>query len=614
MESLTLALGWMLVHSSWQVAAIAVLLALALHACRGRAAELRYLLACSALTLCLAVPALTFAHVHRPRALDAVPVTDHMTEYRLMTPHTCPPAPQRCQAKPAPVAISGRTQSTSPVLTSLGSVMPYLVAGWFAGVVVLSLGLLSSFFQAERLKRRGCRGIPAAVQTLMDGLGEKLGIRQHVRAFESGLADSPLVIGVLKPVILLPASALSGLSVQQLEGILAHELAHIKRFDYLANLLQSIAETLLFFHPAMWWISGRIRAERENACDDLAIEVTGAPITYARALAQLEALRPRRFALGAADGSLVFRIRRIVGLQDRNARASNWLVNLGTLATLLSLGSVATLPQWVVAQERATQPRTQLWATMYGLTVQLDEDATALEKIPSSGFFILEEREVGQRRKMTVTQEGTGEFRYAYELDGIPTEVSEEALAWYRDAFARSVGFVQLSTPGDLSQLSYRSFVRGDTFYSVAHVYNRSFHDILGLASRRGEIAYRGEFVSSNEPPFEAHAEGSVLNDIGRMTHLAAHDVLAQSTQVQDVNIKLFAHDVLTNFAPTPRMSLAMLELAREMETDQLKAEMLIELAPRLPAGDPRVITAYRGVADSLADEALRGTVSSALP
>ena len=122
-------------------------------------------------------------------------------------------------------------------------------------------------------------------------LTRRLHIGRAVRLLESTLVDVPTVIGWLKPVVLLPASALAGLSPHQLEAILAHELAHIRRHDYLVNLLQTLVETLLFYHPAVWWLSRRIRAERENCCDDLAVSLCGDPVAYAAALAELEGLR-----------------------------------------------------------------------------------------------------------------------------------------------------------------------------------------------------------------------------------------------------------------------------------------------------------------------------------
>jgi hypothetical protein len=132
----------------------------------------------------------------------------------------------------------------------------------------------------------------------------------------------PTVIGWLRPVILLPASTLTGLSAAQIEALLAHELAHIRRYDYLINLLQTAVETLLFYHPAVWWISRQIREEREHCCDDLAVAACGNVLIYARALAELERLRVAapRFAVAATGGPLVRRIQRLIG---RPALASN---------------------------------------------------------------------------------------------------------------------------------------------------------------------------------------------------------------------------------------------------------------------------------------------------
>src|SRR5262249_31480014 len=136
-----------------------------------------------------------------------------------------------------------------------------------------------------------------------------LGVRQAVRLLESTAIEVPAVLGLLRPVILLPASAVTGLTPAQLEMILAHELAHIRRHDFLVTLFQSAVETLLFYHPAVWWISRQVRIERENCCDDLAVAVCGTPLQYARALARLEELRAEALplAVSANGGSLMER-------------------------------------------------------------------------------------------------------------------------------------------------------------------------------------------------------------------------------------------------------------------------------------------------------------------
>src|SRR5213075_1678041 len=135
-------------------------------------------------------------------------------------------------------------------------------------------------------------------------------LRRAVKLVESAAVEVPAVISWLRPVVLLPASTLTGLAPKQIEMVLAHELAHIRRHDFLVNILQAVVETLMFYHPAVWWMSRRLRIERENCCDDLAVAVCGDALQYARALTRLEELRGGpRIALAANGGSLLTRVR-----------------------------------------------------------------------------------------------------------------------------------------------------------------------------------------------------------------------------------------------------------------------------------------------------------------
>jgi hypothetical protein len=178
-------------------------------------------------------------------------------------------------------------------------------------------------------------------------LCDALAIRHAVRLLESAAVQVPAVVGSLRPVILLPVSALSGLTTEQVEMVLAHELAHVRRHDFLLNLLQTVVETLLFFHPAVWWMSRRVRVEREHCCDDLAVAVCGDPARYARALARLEELRtePLPLAMAADGGSLLERVRRLAG-QGGSVRSSatHWLSALGVLTFLLFAVVVPSIP------------------------------------------------------------------------------------------------------------------------------------------------------------------------------------------------------------------------------------------------------------------------------
>src|SRR5262249_8883638 len=154
--------------------------------------------------------------------------------------------------------------------------------------------------------------------------------------------------GWLRPVVMLPISAATGLTAEQLESVLAHELAHIRRHDYLVNLLQMAAETLLFYHPAVWWISTRIRHERELCCDDLAVRATGGALSYARALTALEKMRTSRpaLALASTDGPLFYRSRRLVtGASEYGPSKLS-----GVIALALGLACVVLCVNWAHAQ------------------------------------------------------------------------------------------------------------------------------------------------------------------------------------------------------------------------------------------------------------------------
>src|SRR5438552_442132 len=209
-----------------------------------------------------------------------------------------------------PLVGSADASSAHELRRRVEPLLPGLVGLWGAGVLLLSLRALGGWALVQRLRRSGLAGVPAAIESTLARLVGALRVSAPVRLYESALVQVPTVIGWLRPVILLPASALTGLSAGQLELILAHELAHIRRGDYLLNLLQTAVETLLFYHPAVWWVGKTMRLERENCCDDVAVSACGNALTYARALTELEQLRcsEPQLALAANGGSLIDRI------------------------------------------------------------------------------------------------------------------------------------------------------------------------------------------------------------------------------------------------------------------------------------------------------------------
>jgi beta-lactamase regulating signal transducer with metallopeptidase domain len=339
-------LGWTLIHFTWQGTLVALSLAGVLRMLRGSSTNTRYAAACVALLLMLSLP------------LSTIAIIGYSTRDKTASgpPHQFaaqpPSQPQPVEIEPAIVLTQADIASASqrPWLSirpvSATPLLPWMILLWLLGVVFFSFRLVGGWFYTQRLKSYGTRPLEEGWEQTLRRLCDRLRAPRPARLLESALVKVPMVIGWLRPVILLPAGALTGLTPQQLEAIIAHELAHIRRHDYLINLLQSVVETLLFYHPAVWWVSRRIRQEREHCCDDLAVAVCGDALTYARALLEMEKLRAAgpQLAMAANGGSLMNRIRRLVGAQPKHAnRFSGLFAGVIALTGLISAGAGAQI-------------------------------------------------------------------------------------------------------------------------------------------------------------------------------------------------------------------------------------------------------------------------------
>lgn len=318
--NLTYTLGWTLLHFVWQGAAIAGLLAAGLFLLRHAGARARYMAGCIAMVLMLMCAIVTFLQL----GLSETPV----------------PQPAQVHATAGlSTAIRGAVNvSPAGVVTDY---LPALVWAWFGGVIALTIRSLGGWAVAERFARRHTWPAEAAWNERFAELAKRLCITRPVRLAVSALAQVPAVVGWVRPVILVPAGIFTGLTAEQVEALLAHELAHVCRHDYLVNLLQTVAETLFFYHPAVWWVSRSIRSERENCCDDIAVDICGNAIAYARALTELEQMchRTPRFAMAADGGSLVSRVQRLLRRnQPATAAPSGLLVGAGIVACLFLVG------------------------------------------------------------------------------------------------------------------------------------------------------------------------------------------------------------------------------------------------------------------------------------
>ncbi len=221
--------------------------------------------------------------------------------------------------------------------------LPALVGVWLVGVAVLALRLAAGLVEVRGLTRRGVEPLGVETRAALDRLVERSGVRRAVEALASVRVEVPTVVGWLRPTILIPATKLARLSARQVEAILAHELAHIHRFDYVVNLGQVVVEALLFFHPAVWWISRRVRVEREHCCDDAAVVLCGGDrLLVARALFELEeARRVATLGVAATGGSLAGRVRRLVApaATDPRKLGAGWVGAALVAATLAVVGA-----------------------------------------------------------------------------------------------------------------------------------------------------------------------------------------------------------------------------------------------------------------------------------
>jgi beta-lactamase regulating signal transducer with metallopeptidase domain len=289
-------IGWALIHFVWQGTAIGLATAIALRLLAEARPTMRYAVGCFSLVLMLIVP---IAAVFSDRTSDSLNV----------------------------VSVTTAAVAAVPSLP-INRLLPTTVIVWLAGVLLLSIRLIAACVGVERLKR-ATRAVDSSVALRVQSLAHRFGIDKRVRVFESALVRVPTVVGYLRPVILLPASVITGLAPAYLDAVLAHELAHVRRHDYLINTLQSLVETLLFYHPAVWWCSRQIRIEREHCCDDMVVEAGGNRVAYAAALAQLEELRGLQpmLSLNASGGRLVDRIRRLLGESPmKERRLTTWTI------------------------------------------------------------------------------------------------------------------------------------------------------------------------------------------------------------------------------------------------------------------------------------------------
>jgi len=323
---------------------------------RQHAAQVRYTIACTAMLLLMALPVVTLYLLY-PSSSSSVSRNQilHRTESVESTTLSETPLEEKS-------GTIGRFRLSSPRIAGLCEYvkpyLPWLVFFWLIGVVFLSLRMAGGWLYVRYLMKWKTQPISDLWRGRLHRLSQQLHIHRSVRFLVSAEVGIPIVLGWLRPAILMPVGMLTGLTAQQVEAIVIHELAHIRRYDYLINLVQTIAETLLFYHPATWWISHQIRMAREYCCDDRAVAICRDASTYAHALTLLEERRTSllRLAVAASEYSLLGRIRRLTGFPPLYMNHRRWIdrMTLPPFMTLIagllilglvSISSVAANPE-----------------------------------------------------------------------------------------------------------------------------------------------------------------------------------------------------------------------------------------------------------------------------
>ena len=336
LKSLAEPVSWALIHSLWQGALVGILLTIALIILRNKKATVRYVVSCLALLsiVILFVGTVVYlkADPRNPADIQALQSGGEESSSSVIY--------RNGGAAVVDNYPYTQEENSLTILQKFTAQIPNIFHFWMIGVLLISIYQYVGWHKTRRLIRVGTQPLTPVWQARINRLCNSIGIKYQVHMLKSALVRIPCVVGWLKPVILLPAQVLTGLDEDQLEMIIIHELAHVRRLDCLINYLQVAVETVLYFNPAVWWVSRQIRTERELCCDDMAVKISGNTVLYAKALFNLEGMRQVEPALAMRiDGStsLLDRIRRLGGQRMQSNNSSSIFKFCGIIAMIILL-------------------------------------------------------------------------------------------------------------------------------------------------------------------------------------------------------------------------------------------------------------------------------------
>lgn len=407
------ALGWTVLHSLWQAAVLAILLAMILRLSPKLSAIWRYRLSYSMLMAVFALAAFNFYQLYDP-GHDLVTPTGWRTEGTF------------------PVEFVGSTRWEGLqgwMVTYLDNHLAAIVGFWFVGFAFFGMRLFGGLTYVYRLRYRGIEPLDPIWQERLNRLTAQLNLRSTVKLQASHLVKVPAVIGIVKPLILLPVGLVNRLEVEEVEAILIHELGHIWRQDFLLNIIQSIIEVLFYFNPAVWWISALIRVERENCCDDMAVELCGNSLLYAKSLMQLQTDEAKGPALAMTlvgkKMPLLKRVQRILAPTHNHSSAMEKLMI--TLLLLIGLTCMSLSKQAATAEAiPEPQPESSSFVVLEEPSPVPEPSLPPADTLPQ-GRFSFSVTDNGKKVKAFVED---GELK-SLSIDG--KSIPAEALSDYED-------------------------------------------------------------------------------------------------------------------------------------------------------------------------------------
>jgi bla regulator protein blaR1 len=321
------AIGWAIFHSLWQGALISILLGVVLLIAGKKSAQLRYNFSFTSLVVIFILSVATFIEVYNSSAENVPSNLEVLTTTVFTNPLFVNDT--------APIPSTANNSLIKILENSFAQHIPLVVSIWLMGFILFSMRFIGGVLYVQRLRTIDIKPLDDLWNLRLNGLSNKIGINKSIHIFESVKVKVPVALGYLKPMILLPVGMLSGLPQDQVEAIVIHELAHIKRYDFLLNLFQTIIETLFFFHPVVWWITSLLKNERENCCDDLTLKLCGGSLVYFKALYNLQQIysEESEFVL-AAIGKRNQLFRRINRMNSNN-RTTSYGVKFAVFACVL---------------------------------------------------------------------------------------------------------------------------------------------------------------------------------------------------------------------------------------------------------------------------------------